>query len=297
MRERTGTCDEATFWKAVAELDWKGRCKEPRVYETLKDEILAHWDDTFVRSFDEMLDEKVGHLYGVIEKFEQANDVSCGCGDDGFGDLRHHIVGMGKEEYEAVLEDPGLAVKRGQSYDYVESFAYCIPHLAEKPDLTLEEAREVAREHALRHRDYGDESDPCPHGIEMHALRMLHGDRADRMPEYYAAWAKRELGDIETLLDSRFAERVGVEDLVKVRDTLVKVAEGDVFQQWFDVKKVVERVMKRRKVVLEEERANLAALSYPRCASMENLFGDGATHFGRPAATTTFKGFPQLRRG
>lgn len=289
-RKRTGTCTEATFWEAVADLDWKGRCGERRVYNAIKSEILSQWDDEFTRSFDELLGEKVSHLYGVVDRYEKVNDVSCGCGDDGFSDLLHHIVGMGKEEYDAVLQDPMRAVKRGQAYDYVESFSYCMPHLAseENAKLTMEEARAKVLKDEER-RAWGDEEgeEINDDEIEMRAIRLVKGDRAEVDPAYYAAWARRELPDIEALLESPFTEQVGEDDIRKVHRALSQVAAGNLSQEWKDVKNAVARLMKRRSKVLRDARekleAELEVLNYGRHASMENLFVDGADYFGGEA--------------
>ena len=281
MKQRTGTCDEATFWEAVTDLDWAGTEGD---YKLLERGILENWDDDFTREFDTLLREKTGHLYGVIDTYEKRNGVSCECGDDGFDDLRAHIVGLGKEEYDAVLADPMRAVTRGQASDYIESFSYAIPHLPskEKQAMTMDEARTKVRAEAAENH-WDDDEDMTDDEVEFRAISMVKGPRAEQDPAYYAAWARRELNDIETLLASPFVDRVGRGDLNEVRAALKQIGEGAWMRQdeWKKVLKAVKRIMKKREQVAAEETAKLAALEYPRCASMTNLFGDGAENLGK----------------
>jgi len=46
------------------------------------------------------------------------------CSDDSFGDLVSHIIGMGKNEFDAVMLDPSKARIRALSHDYEEGFCY-----------------------------------------------------------------------------------------------------------------------------------------------------------------------------
>lgn len=78
-------------------------------------------------------------------KFADSNDPwsGWGTGDDSFGDLISHIIGCGKDVYEAEMADPNLAVKRvatqyeiwgkkakagvKHSDGFTEKFSYCFP--------------------------------------------------------------------------------------------------------------------------------------------------------------------------
>ena len=44
-------------------------------------------------------------------------------GDDSWDDMTNHIIGMGKETYFAILNDPKLAAEYTENF--VESFTYC----------------------------------------------------------------------------------------------------------------------------------------------------------------------------
>jgi len=49
-------------------------------------------------------------------------------GDDGLLDLLNHVIGLGRETYQAALADPSLLATRAEAHDYEESFAYLEQH-------------------------------------------------------------------------------------------------------------------------------------------------------------------------
>jgi len=65
-------------------------------------------------------------------------------GEDGFGDLLAHIVGLGRKEYERHLNHLKLITARGRQFLFVESFAYCIPWDEDYDPTDLKLAREVS---------------------------------------------------------------------------------------------------------------------------------------------------------
>ena len=48
-------------------------------------------------------------------------------GDDSYEDLRAHIIGMGRKEFQKVMRNPELAYDRAVDGKYTESFSYAIP--------------------------------------------------------------------------------------------------------------------------------------------------------------------------
>jgi hypothetical protein len=280
MKKRSGKCDEATFWAAVAECNWAERSKENRGYNSLKREILESWTNEFIRSFEAILSEKVVALGETIQEWESREGENVPCGDDGFSDLRHHVVGLGREVYEATTANPALAKERAERYDYVESFSYAIPHVNDE-SMTLDEMKETIRREREERRGYYDEDAPTEDELEAWAIHRLEGDRADMNPAYYAARARQHLPEIEALLNGPFADRVGREDLEMVRDALAKVGAGNVEAMagvWGAVKDTVKRLRDSRERVLAEEKARLEALE-PGHYGLDNLFSDGEQNF------------------
>jgi len=120
-------CTPEKFWNEVALIGWTDK-PEKGFYDKAKARLLRRWTGEFLEEFGEMKDELISALGLAVEAKEKGSGESSGCGDDGFGDLLNHVVGLGKEEYEASLADPMRVIKRGQAYDYAESFGYCIPY-------------------------------------------------------------------------------------------------------------------------------------------------------------------------
>ena len=57
-----------------------------------------------------------------------------GCGDDGYSDLKNHIVGLGKKEYYKHLNDTELVQDMADNRSYVESYSYCLPYDSDYED-------------------------------------------------------------------------------------------------------------------------------------------------------------------
>jgi hypothetical protein len=91
------------------------------------------------------VNDRVNDLYEAADKWEKNNGRQLQIGsDDGYSDLRYHVVGLGKEEFEKALNDPEELEKRYLAHDYKESFAYVF-HVPE-PEKTPEELREIEME-------------------------------------------------------------------------------------------------------------------------------------------------------
>ena len=270
IQQRTGVCDEDLFWEAVAELDWATHSKQPRGYEVLNKQILVAWDREFICGFQDLMHIKLGELSAAIERWENANDKQLPCGDDGFIDLKHHILGLGREVFEAEKADPALAAARASKYDYVESFGYAIPYKSDLPkEISMEEARAEVRAHHSRWHD----EPPTDDEVEREALTLKHGALARQMPEYYAAWARTEMPAVGRLLDSPFAEEVGLERLAFLEGSLSRMGRGDVAGLDFDLLRTeLEQMRKVCAAVYQREAAKLEVLTRQgRAHGLENL--------------------------
>ncbi|MBX7114291.1 MAG: hypothetical protein K1X64_08145 [Myxococcaceae bacterium] len=81
-----------------------------------------------------------------IEAWEDSSGNQLPCGDDRFGDLVHHIIGLGRATYVATMENPALALARAEANDYRESFTYVFQHASELH--SLDEVEAALRRHA-----------------------------------------------------------------------------------------------------------------------------------------------------
>ena len=120
------TMTDADFWKAVESVNWDAVKKEKS--STVKARLVKVWSLEFTKEFRDIMRAKHSLLYKKIEKWEKYTDKSCSLGDDSFGDLIDHIIGLGEKEFTAVMENPELAYNRAVKHAFTESFSYVIPY-------------------------------------------------------------------------------------------------------------------------------------------------------------------------
>lgn len=130
------------FWAEVAKIGWGTKTTDIR---KVKLALLRTWTPEKAARVREVFYALSRHLYRVLDK------VVDGVGDDGFDDLRAHIIGLGRKEFERVLKKPTLAQERINRRDYVESFSYCLPYGAEdweplKPEYFVKWAKNICAE-------------------------------------------------------------------------------------------------------------------------------------------------------
>jgi|GEM_PF-2454565 len=151
----SGAMPEPEFWEIVDGLGWGTKTTD---YKALKKHLLRNLSPNQADGMRTTFSQMSGKLYRVLTKWEEAGDTGDGAGgirtpavsfrtwletgkrgnprefglgDDSFGDLLAHIIGMGKREYEAVLKNPQRALDRARSDGYKESFAYALPYTAD----------------------------------------------------------------------------------------------------------------------------------------------------------------------
>ena len=181
------------FWEEVALIGWSDN-PERKFYNKAKARLLRRWSGEFLEEFDEMKDELYSKLYTAVTKTEEATGERTGCGDDGFGDLLNHVIGLGREEYEAAMKDPMRVIKRGQAYNYKESFGYCIPYGHDIEFITkgtyIAKARKIVENlTALKQSRFGEEFEDLD-GLLALMMRVVNGNlgllTTENLPERVA---------------------------------------------------------------------------------------------------------------
>jgi hypothetical protein len=114
------------FWEIVSWMDWKSN---PDIDEA-KIRLVQRFEfnQTKLTEFKDWMVEKKDTIYEALNAWCDENEKTLGIGDDGWEDLCSHIVGLGREEYEACLKNPGRAAERAWGGRFKESFSYCIPY-------------------------------------------------------------------------------------------------------------------------------------------------------------------------
>ena len=104
------------FWALVAEIDWATRQTQP--IEEGKRFLRQRLSREEAAAFNEHLQTLRLALHDVLGDYEEETGEEFETGDDGFDDLIFHIIGLGQQEYEAVVANPSLAMERAQAGDY-----------------------------------------------------------------------------------------------------------------------------------------------------------------------------------
>jgi hypothetical protein len=117
---------EQTFWSIVAELGWGTTTTDYKAIEKVLMKRLTREEAEAMRAH---LDAAESRVYKALDQWQREGDYDSRYmgSDDGFGDLIAHIVGLGREEVDAVIADPARAKKRYDASDFRESFSYAIP--------------------------------------------------------------------------------------------------------------------------------------------------------------------------
>lgn len=114
--------EENSFWDLVKLADWPN--KDYSKVKIMYRKLLSKEQCKGFR-------HAVGIAYGILDN-ELCNNPeisdNLGVGDDGYGDLLHHIVGLGKEQFYKYANNPKMIEELAHSSGYEESFSYCIPY-------------------------------------------------------------------------------------------------------------------------------------------------------------------------
>ena len=115
--------NESKFWKIVSEVNWGSDFDYTRIKLELMKTLTPKAQDEYAKIYYNM------HfiLNSKIHSFCDENRIKMQVGDDSLNDLVAHIIGLGKAEFDKVMDYPGLALNRGQKKKYEECFSYSVP--------------------------------------------------------------------------------------------------------------------------------------------------------------------------
>ena len=251
-----GLCSEDLFWEKVAELGWG---TETTDYTKLQRRILETWTPEFTASFRKQMDELSHRLYVALTK--DIRDV----GDDSFGDLIAHIVGLGHEKYEAVLADHTVAQKMVDDSEYKESFSYAIPYTARDVGMSWEDFLAEEKKGLELGESLAGEDE-----LRRRFISRTQGDWAQTNPEFHRLGAKVLVAAFENFEKSEFCTKEIAGKVTLALGMLRKVADGHfkaLTHDPFVYRDAVESVRDHVRKVHEDFNQRVAQV-------------DGVTHWG-----------------
>ena len=122
---------ENTFWETIEPFGWGTTTTD---YQAIKIALMRQ----LTPEQAEGLHARLHLLMGALERKLRDEHIEIGLGDDSFGDLLAHVVGMGRQVYQQALQDPKTVQARGHRDDFSESFAYALPQTHDYEYLKLD---------------------------------------------------------------------------------------------------------------------------------------------------------------
>ena len=119
------TLSESEIWRIIEDMDWFNHSKKNRGYYDMKEIFMKKHSVEVAIQVRKFVSQVRSVLYKAADAYEAANGgLGNYGGDDSFGDLLDHAVGLGEKFYNAMLDQPKLLGR----LDYVENFCYGIPY-------------------------------------------------------------------------------------------------------------------------------------------------------------------------
>ena len=125
-------------WALIEKMGWSKQADYNEIART----FFKKLGTLKMQKLEKFVKDRASELYSAVTKYESETGGELEVGsDDGFSDLRYHIVGMGKLIFDESLADPQLMQTRYSHGNYKESFIYCF--MAPEPARTKKQKEET----------------------------------------------------------------------------------------------------------------------------------------------------------
>ena len=126
-------------WALIAEMGWGSRTTD---YKHIAETYFKLLGKKGMKQLEKFVGERVCDLGSAVKRYEDGNGSIEVGSDDGFSDVRYHIVGLGKDTFDVCMADPLEIQNCYRLGKYKESFAYAF----QEPDPPrTEENKEASR--------------------------------------------------------------------------------------------------------------------------------------------------------
>jgi hypothetical protein len=112
------------MWNYIFDIGWGIKTNNHKI---LRKTLPDKYSEKEIIQLKEFSVYKRRELQKVLNNYTKINNLGYSyyhVSDDGFWDLTAHIVGLGKERYYSVVNDPSIAREISLNYLYIENFEY-----------------------------------------------------------------------------------------------------------------------------------------------------------------------------
>ena len=100
------------YWSIIEDMNWLEYSQKHHGYSDMKVNFMRSYGADMAVKVRDFVSKKQRELMRMLDNLPDMNEVTGFCGgDDSFGDMTAHVVGLGEEYYNAVMEKPKLLKK------------------------------------------------------------------------------------------------------------------------------------------------------------------------------------------
>lgn len=125
-------------WEQIAQMGWSTITTD---YQEIAKRFFKQFGKAGMKRLHSFVGDRVSDLGKAVDRHEKnIGPLEVGS-DDSFSDLRYHVVGLGRYEFNLCMDNPEELQKRYHKGQYKESFCYCF--MEPDPPRTEEQKRET----------------------------------------------------------------------------------------------------------------------------------------------------------
>ncbi len=129
------------MWKYIEQIDWERVSANAYNSDSVKRTVMDTYTEKTCNEIRAFAEQRKHDLHVRVEEYEtefgHTGDYS---GDDGYGDMLWHVVGLGEDKFNEVMDNPNVL----NGMPFVESFGYVLPYEGDYELLTANHHKEKA---------------------------------------------------------------------------------------------------------------------------------------------------------
>lgn len=143
------TLSEDQIWKLIEDMEWAKNSSKNST--KLQIENYFRYTTEHIEAIKSFIWAKHDLIYQKITTFEKIQNIEFECSEDTLFDIVTHTIGLGKEKFEDLFNNPEKIIEIIQNRDFKEGFINTIP-IVNDPENSFYETKNllIATEHHKR---------------------------------------------------------------------------------------------------------------------------------------------------